>query len=77
MAKKDVVKWGFTLEGTITGKWSKMLSYGDMEANYQGLKLFRRLCGEKKSYLKKEDNFWVIKNDILCMLERRIIVVKY
>ena len=24
-AKKDVVQWGFSLEGTITGKWSKML----------------------------------------------------
>ena len=35
-----------------------------MEANYQGLRLFNRLCGEKNSYLKKENHSWIIKNFI-------------
>ncbi|MEE2742314.1 MAG: hypothetical protein VYD54_00305 [Bdellovibrionota bacterium] len=63
-ARKELVQWGLSLEGTITGKWSKMLSYGDTEANYQGFLFYRSLCHGESPGLQKIDGHWTLVKDL-------------
>jgi len=63
-AKKDLVNFGLKLEGTLTGKWSKMLSYGDMEANYQGFLFYHSLCHGKNPRLQKVKGEWNLVREL-------------
>ncbi len=59
-AEKSAIRLGLSNEARILGLWaSGVFSYGDMEANYQGLRFYRKLClDEQDTYLKKDDKHW-------------------
>jgi hypothetical protein len=66
-AEEKAINFGIFQEKTITGlnfSSSGTFSFADMEANYQGLKLFQRLCGGNKPYIIKKNSSWVIKSFI-------------
>ncbi len=68
--RKAIIKainFGIFQEQTITGlnlSSAGTFSYADMEANYQGLRLFYGICESKYPNLKKEEGKWVIENYI-------------
>ncbi len=44
-AERDTILWGVGSERGIVGRWTTgIVSYADLEANYQGLRLARALC---------------------------------
>ncbi len=59
-AEKSAIRLGLYNEARILGLWpSGVFSYGDMEANYQGFRFYKKLClNEEDSYLKKVDGSW-------------------
>jgi len=51
-AVKSAIIFGLKNERSVLGTWSSgVFSYGDMEANYQGLKFYLRLCEGDNTYL--------------------------
>ena len=62
-ALKSAIRFGLLNEKTILGGWSSgVFSYGDMEANYQGLNFYLKLCSNnyKKTYISKnKSGEWV------------------
>ncbi len=66
-AIEKAINFGIFQEQTITGlnlSSAGTFSYADMEANYQGLRLFYGICEGKYPNLKKEEGKWVIKTYI-------------
>ena len=66
-AIEKAINFGIFQEQTITGlnlSSAGTFSYADMEANYQGLRLFYGLCESRYPNLKKEEGQWVIKSYI-------------
>ncbi len=63
-AKQSAIKFGLLNEATILGTGlTGVLSYGDLEANYQGFLFYRKFCmGETDNYLKQVDGRWVLVN---------------
>ncbi len=61
-AEKAAIRFGLANEGGILGLWaSGVFSYGDMEANYQGLRFYKKLClDQKDTYLKNIDGRWTL-----------------
>ncbi len=59
-AEKAAVRLGLSNEARILGLWpSGVFSYGDMEANFQGLRFYKKLClDEQDSYLTKVEGRW-------------------
>jgi hypothetical protein len=59
-AEKSAIRFGLSNEAGILGLWpSGVFSYGDMEANFQGLRFYQKLClNEQDSYLSKNDGRW-------------------
>ncbi len=59
-AEKKAIRMGLSNENGILGLWpSGVFSYGDMEANYQGFRFYKKLClDEKEPYLEKVDGKW-------------------
>lgn len=59
-AEKAAIRFGLANEAGILGIWaSGVFSYGDMEANYQGFRFYKKLCLDPKdSYLQKEGQSW-------------------
>lgn len=59
-AEKSAIRFGLANEAGILGLWpSGVLSYGDMEANYQGLRFYKKFClDEKDTYLEKSAGSW-------------------
>lgn len=57
------IEFGLHNENSILGKWSSgVFSYGDMEANYQGLMFFLGLCSsDQENYLAFEEGKWIQK----------------
>lgn len=63
-AELAAIEWGIRDENTVHGYWaSGVFSFADMEANYQGLQFYRRLCYDQKdSYLKQNaDGSWFLR----------------
>lgn len=55
-AVKSAIVFGMKNEISFLGTWtSGVYSYGDMEANYQGLKFWLSLCGGDDPYLVKDE----------------------
>lgn len=59
-AEKAAIRFGLANEAGILGIWaSGVFSYGDMEANYQGFRFYKKLClDQKDTYLQKEGDSW-------------------
>lgn len=59
-AEKAAIRFGLSNEAGILGIWaSGVFSYGDVEANYQGLRFYRRFCLDGENpYLEKENGRW-------------------
>lgn len=56
-AVKSAIRFGLKNEASILGTLtSGVFSYGDMEANYQGLKFYKNICENEDSYLKKDSH---------------------
>lgn len=65
-ATEKAIRMGLTNEATIIGLMGDgVYSYGDVEANYQGLQLYKNFCFESENpYLKQEkDNSWTQVRD--------------
>jgi len=66
--KRAVVKaidFGILQEKTFTGRSrliSGLFSFGDMEANYQGLRLFHNICGSDNPYVIKVKGKWHLRS---------------
>ncbi len=66
-AVEKAINFGIFQEQTITGlnlSSAGTFSYADMEANYQGLRLFYGLCESENPNLKKEKGQWVVNKYI-------------
>ncbi len=63
-AERKAIQWGIRDEKSVHGFWSSgVFSYADLEANYQGLKFYRRFCEGKTSYLAKNElNRWSLRS---------------
>lgn len=63
-ALKSAIRYGLSNEASVLGLWpSGVFSYGDMEANYQGFKFYKRFClDEENSYLKNINGKWVLNS---------------
>lgn len=62
-AESRAILWGIRDEKTVHGYWSSgVFSFADLEANYQGLKFYRRFCEGNGSYLAKNDEGnWILR----------------
>ena len=60
-AKLAAILYGATDEQAVHGFWaSGVFSYADLEANFQGMMFYRRLCTGNDSYLKQNNGRWEI-----------------
>lgn len=56
-ALKNAITYGVKDEQSLHGYWaSGVFSFADLEANFQGLHFYRRMCGEKNAYLTKDES---------------------
>lgn len=54
-AEKMAIQYGVADEKMVHGYWaSGVFSYADLEANYQGMLFYKKLCGGSSSYLAKD-----------------------
>lgn len=69
-AMVDAIELGITQESSILGMTvSRVFSYADLEANFQGLELFRWLCdGDRPALAQDDDGQWVLREPLV--LER-------
>ena len=66
-AVEKAINFGVFQENSITGKSllvAGLFSYADMEANYQGLRLYYRICESTKPYVKKVNGKWSLQKEI-------------
>ena len=64
-ALRKAIDFGIRLERTVLGYWpSGVFSFGDLEANYQGLLFYRNLCEGSNPYLIRDGNMWKVKNEV-------------
>jgi len=64
-ALEKVLEFGYTSENSYVGKmFTKVLSRGDLEANYQGFVFAKSLCDEKgdQPHLDFDGEFWQLEN---------------
>lgn len=61
-AERAAIRFGLANEAGILGIWaSGIFSYGDVEANYQGLRFYKNLClNEEGTYIEKREGKWVL-----------------
>ncbi|MES2526662.1 MAG: hypothetical protein V4598_06220 [Bdellovibrionota bacterium] len=59
-AENSAIHLGLSNEAGILGIWaSGVFSYGDLEANYQGLSFYRKFClNQEDTYLKETEGRW-------------------
>lgn len=58
-AMRKVVLWGVFHEDSLVGKLvDGIFSHGDLEANFQGFRLARDLCGGNPPYIENIDGKW-------------------
>ena len=66
-AIEKAINFGIFQENSITGKSllvAGLFSYADMEANYQGLRLYYNICQSTKPYVKKVNGKWSLQKEI-------------
>jgi hypothetical protein len=64
-ALERVLHWGLKQEKHILGGWtSGVVSFADLEANYQGFLLARDFCKGNDSYLVYTQDGWGLRRDI-------------
>lgn len=58
-AEEAAILYGATDEKMVHGYWSSgVFSFGDLEANYQGLQFYKRMCQGNSPYLKNNGSQW-------------------
>ncbi len=59
-AERSSIRLGLSNEAQILGLWpSGVFSYGDVEANYQGFRFYKRMClDQKDTYLERDGVIW-------------------
>ena len=58
-AVRRTVLWGLTIERWfVGGKIDGILSYADLEANFQGMRLARDLCEARPAHIQRVDGRW-------------------
>ena len=63
LADYSAIKWGTEMENTILGGWSVgIVSYADLEANFQGFKMAKDFCD--KSHLIYQEKKWQLVKEI-------------
>ncbi|MDC0254312.1 hypothetical protein OAK75_05395 [Bacteriovoracales bacterium] len=66
-ALEKAINFGVFQESTITGKSrfvSGLFSFADMEANYQGLRLFHNICGSENPYVNNINGQWYLQKKV-------------
>jgi hypothetical protein len=64
-AVQRAMRIGFFLEKTVLGlRTSGVFSFGDLEANYQGMRFYRGLCEGDDPALAMEGNRWVLARPV-------------
>ena len=65
-ATRKAILYGISLERSYLGLWpSGVFSFGDLEANYQGLQMNRRFCDGDQAYLAQDaEGQWHLANTI-------------
>ncbi|HAZ14306.1 MAG: hypothetical protein A2X86_18955 [Bdellovibrionales bacterium GWA2_49_15] len=63
-AEQKAIRYGISLERSYLGLWpSGVFSWGDLEANYQGLQMNRRFCDGDRPYLTQDaEGHWRLAN---------------
>ena len=65
VAYQKAIDYGVRLEKTILGYWPiGVFSFGDLEANFQGLLFNNNFCEGNVPYLVKVDNRWILQRKI-------------
>jgi hypothetical protein len=60
LAERHVIRFGILTERTLLGKAaSGIFSVADLEANFDGLRFYRSLCGDERPLLAVRDGTWV------------------
>jgi len=64
-AMEKAIRWGLSMEKGILGlKGSGVLSFADLEANFQGMVMYMDFCGPKPYIEKNRDGQWVMAREI-------------
>lgn len=66
-AQRSMIRFGLFNENTLLGaQLTGVISYGDMEANFQGFNFYRRFClDDKMTYLTRgPDGLWELKSAV-------------
>ena len=64
-AQRKVILWGLRLEKTLVGGLSDgVFSHADLEANFQGLRLARKLCEGESPLVVLKDGAWRLARTI-------------
>ncbi|MBI2520619.1 MAG: hypothetical protein HYV97_09380 [Bdellovibrio sp.] len=65
-ATRKAIRYGISLERSYLGLWpSGVFSWGDLEANYQGLQMNRRFCDGDRPYLAQDpEGYWRLANPV-------------
>ena len=64
-AERAAILWGLKQENLFVGKWiDTIFSHADLEANYQGFRFARDLCGGQRPYLVRRDGAWALGRDV-------------
>ncbi len=64
-AVRRPIAWGYRLEGlTVGGLVDGVVSYGDLEANYQGMRLARDFCEDLPPFLTRQSGRWKLSRPI-------------
>jgi hypothetical protein len=64
-ALEKAINFGIFQEKTITGSLvAGVFSFADLEANYQGLRLFHHICGSHSPYVIKINDQWMVQKNI-------------
>ncbi len=63
-AERRAIRWGILEERTINGRLSTgVLSRGDLEANFRGMRFYVELCGGDDPMLALDDGVWTLHRE--------------
>jgi hypothetical protein len=64
-ALSRVIEWGLRLEKVLVGGLSDgVFSFGDLEANFQGMRLAREMCEGNRPYLERRGGSWALARQV-------------
>lgn len=64
-AQRKTILWGLSMERTFVGGFADgIVSQGDLEANFQGLRLARKMCEGEDPYLVRSETGWRLSRPV-------------